>query len=160
MFFDYANSFKKSNKAVASAKEFQISDANYAQFVASLADKDYSYTSRSERLLNELKSEADKENKAATVKADLEALKTKMTIAKKNDLTAHKAEIKRALETQIISRYYHEKGKIEQSFQYDKEIAKAKSLFGNQNQMLAILKGDGDYKVIGNSKLKSNQTEN
>lgn len=156
LFFDYANSFKKSNKTVASAKEFQISDANYTQFVASLAEKDYSYTSRSERLLNELKNEADKENKAATVKADLEALKTKMTIAKKNDLTAHKAEIKRTLETQIISRYYHEKGKIEQSFQYDKEIAKAKSLFGNQNQMLAILKGDGDYKTIGSPTLQVN----
>lgn len=76
-----------------------------------------------------------------------------MAGAKKDDLTNHKAEIKRALETQIISRYFHEKGRIEQSFQYDKEIAKAKSLFGNQNQMLAILKGDGTYKTIGSAKL-------
>lgn len=160
LFFDYANSFKKSNKTVASAKDFQITDANYTAFVASLANKDYSYISRSERLLNELKNEAEKENKAAAVKADLEALKVKIAATKKNDLTAHKAEIKRTLETQIISRYYHEKGKIEQSFQYDKEIAKAKSLLGNQNQMLAILKGDGVYKKIGSQTLKTNQVEN
>lgn len=160
LFFDYANSFKKSNKTVASAKDFQITDANYTAFVASLANKDYSYISRSERLLNELKNEAEKENKAAAVKADLEALKVKIAATKKNDLTAHKAEIKRTLETQIISRYYHEKGKIEQSFQYDKEIAKAKSLFSNQNQMLAILKGDGVYKKIGSPTLKTNQVEN
>lgn len=160
LFFDYANSYKKANKAVVSAKDFQISDTNYTQFIASLADKDYSYTSRSERLLNELKKEAEKENKAATVKADLEALNTKMTTAKKNDLNAHKAEIKRALETQIISRYFHEKGRIEQSFQYDKEIAKAKSLFSNQNQMLAILKGDGTYKTIGSPTLKANEAAN
>ncbi|MNK10063.1 putative CtpA-like serine protease [compost metagenome] len=160
LFFDYANAYKKANKTVASAKDFQISDANYTQFIASLADKDYSYTSRSERLLNELKKEAEKENKAATVKADLEALKAKMTTAKKNDLNAHKAEIKRALETQVISRYFHEKGRIEQSFQYDKEIAKAKSLFSNQSQMLAILKGDGTYKTIGNPTLKVSEVEN
>lgn len=152
LFFDYANEFKKANK-VASAKDFQISDAQYAQFVASLANKDYSYTSKSERLLSDLKAEAERENKTAAVKADLEALKVKMTGAKKDDLTNHKTEIKRALETQIISRYFHEKGRIEQSFQYDKEIAKAKSLFNNQNQMLAILKGDGTYKTIGSAKL-------
>lgn len=160
LFFEYANTFKKEHKTVVSAKDFQISDANYTQFLASLSDKDYSYTSRSERLLNELKNEAERENKAATVKADLDALKLKMTSAKKSDLTTHKAEIKRALETQIISRYYHEKGRIEQSFQYDKEIAKAKSLFVNQSQMLAILKGDGTYKTIGSPILKANQTEN
>jgi len=160
LFFDYANAYKKSNKTVAAAKDFQISDVNYTQFIASIADKDYSYTSRSELLLNELKKEAEKENKAATVKADLEALKLKMTTAKKNDLNAHKEEIKRALETQVISRYFHEKGRIEQAFQYDKEIAKARSLFNNQNQMLAILKGDGTYKNIGSPTLKVSETEN
>lgn len=160
LFFDYANAYKKANKSIASAKDFQISDANYTQFIASLADKDYSYISRSERLLNELKKEAEKENKAATVKADLDALKVKMTTAKKNDLNAHKAEIKRALETQVISRYFHEKGRIEQAFQYDKEIAKAKSLFSNQSQMLAILKGDGSYKTIGSPVLKADDSQN
>lgn len=159
LFFDYANSFKKVNKTAVSAKDFQISDANYTQFIASLAGKDYSYSSRSERLLNELKDEAEKEHKTVGVKADLEALTLKMNGAKKNDLTAHKAEIKRALETQIISRYYHEKGKIEQSFQYDREIAKAKSLFSNQSQMLAILKGDGTYKTIGSPTLKASDSQ-
>ncbi|MFN0255061.1 S41 family peptidase [Pedobacter ureilyticus] len=160
LFFDYANAFKKANKTVASAKEFQITDADYSQFIASLGNKDYSYTSRSERLLNELKKEADKENKTASVKADLDALKAKMSAAKKSDLTAHKAEIKRALETQIISRYFHEKGRIEQSFQYDKEMAQAKILFSNQTQMLAILKGEGAYKTIGSPVLKTSETDN
>ncbi|WP_461789167.1 S41 family peptidase [Pedobacter sp.] len=159
LFFDYANSFKKQNHTVASAKDFQVSDAQYGQFIASLGNKDYSYTSRSERLINELKKEVDRDDKSV-IKADLEALKTKIANAKKNDLAAHKLEIKRALETQIISRYYQEKGRIEQAFQYDKEIAKAKSLFQNQNQMLAILKGDGNYKTIGSPILKANESSN
>ncbi|RYD80372.1 MAG: S41 family peptidase [Sphingobacteriales bacterium] len=149
MFFNYANLYKKEKPAVASAKTFQITDADYAAFANSLADKDLSYQSRTERLLTELRYEADKENKTAEVKADLENLKNKLISAKKADLANHKAEIKRVLETQIVSRYFYEKGRIEQSFQYDRELAAAKSVFSNQTQMLAILKGDGNYKVIG-----------
>jgi carboxyl-terminal processing protease len=149
LLFDYANSYKKANKEIANVKTFQLNDADYTQFVNSLADKDYSYTSRTERLLSDLRTEAENENKLMAVKGDLEELKSKMLSAKKTDLITHKTEIKRVLETQIISRYYFEKGKIEQAFQYDKEILQAKTLFNNQPQMLSILKGDGQFKTIG-----------
>jgi len=149
LFFNYANAYWKKNPKLESAKVFQISDADYTAFVNTLADKDLTYQSRTERLLSDLRAEAEKENKSAEVKADLENLKYILTSSKKNDLATHKSEIKRVLETQIISRYFFEKGRIEQSFQYDKELAAAKSLFTNQPQMLAILKGDGNYKVIG-----------
>lgn len=149
LFFNYANAYWKKNPKLESAKAFQISDVDYSAFVNSLADKDLTYQSRTERLLSDLRAEAEKENKSAEVKADLENLKYKLTSSKKNDLVTHKAEIKRVLETQIVSRYFYEKGRIEQSFQYDKELAAAKTLFTNQTQILAILKGDGNYKVIG-----------
>jgi carboxyl-terminal processing protease len=149
LLFDYANAYKKANTTAPNVKTFQLSDANYSQFVSSLADKDYSYTSKTEQLLTDLKAEAERENKLAAAKDELEGLKAKLLSAKKTDLITHKAEIKRVLETQIISRYYFEKGKIEQAFQYDKEISQARALFSNQNQILAILKGDGNYKTIG-----------
>ena len=152
LFFDYANLYKKGHKEITATKSFQITDADYSSFVATLAGKDYSYNSATEKLINDLTSEAQKENKLNAVKADIDALKEKMLSTKKTDLITHKAEIKRVLETQIVSRYHFEKGKIEQAFQYDKEIIKAKSLFTNQPNMLAILKGDGSYKVIGNPK--------
>lgn len=149
LFFNYANQYRKNNSKLESAKAFQLSDADYAAFVNSLVDKDLTYQSKTERLLSDLRIEAEKENKSAEVKADLENLKYKLTVSKKTDMAVHKSEIKRVLETQIISRYFYEKGRIEQSFQYDKELMAAKALFGNQPQMLAILKGEGNYKVIG-----------
>jgi len=149
LFFNYSNLYKKEKPTVAQAKTFQITDADYTAFISSLGNKDFSYQSRTERLLSELRYEADKENKTPEVKTDLENLKNKLLLAKKSDLTSHKAEIKRVLETQIISRYFYEKGKIEQSFQYDKELAAAKALLNNQSQMQSILKGDGSYRVIG-----------
>lgn len=152
LFFDYANLYKKGHKEIANAKTFQLTDADYTSFLATLSGKDYSYNSTTEKLINDLTAEAQKENKLTAVKADIDALKDKMLSAKKTDLTTHKVEIKKILETQIISRYYFERGKIEQAFQYDKEVIKAKSLFINQPTMLTILKGDGSYKVIGSPK--------
>lgn len=149
LFFDYANNYKKNNKEIAPAASFQLTENDYAAFVNTMAGRDYSYTSRTERLLSDLRTEAEKENKLTLVKADLEDLKEKMLGARKTDLSTYKAEIKRVLETQIVSRYYYEKGKVIQAFQYDKELNAAKSLLNNNNKMLAILKGEGEYKTIG-----------
>lgn len=149
LFFDYANNYKKNNKVIAPAASFQLTDNDYAQFVSSLAGKDYSYVSRTERLLADLRTEAEKENKLTAVKTDLDDLKSKMLGAKKTDLTTYKAEIKRVLETQIVSRYYYDKGKVMQAFQYDKELSAAKNLLNDNDKMLAILKGEGEYKTIG-----------
>lgn len=149
LFFDYANAYKKNNKTIAPAAGFQLSDADYTQYVNSMAGKDYSYVSKTERLLSDLRAEAEKENKLAIVKTDLDDLKLKMLGAKKADLMVNKAEIKRLLEMQIVSRYYYDKGKVVQAFQYDQELNAAKAILNNNNKMLAILKGEGEYKTIG-----------
>ncbi len=149
LFFDYANTYKKEHKSIAPAESFQITDQDYAAFLSSLDGKDYAYVSRTERLLADLRTEAEKENKLPAVKSDLDDLKNKMLGAKKTDLTTFKPEIKRVLETQIVSRYYYEKGKVIQAFQYDKELNAAKAVLGNASKMLAILKGEGEYKTIG-----------
>ncbi len=149
LFFDYANAYKKNNKTIAPAASFQLTDQDYVAFLTSLEGKDYAYVSKTERLLADLRTEAEKENKLPAVKADLEDLKAKMLGAKKTDLTTFKPEIKRVLETQIVSRYYYEKGKVIQAFQYDKELSAAKAVLSNSSKMLAILKGEGEYKTIG-----------
>ncbi|SMD04857.1 S41 family peptidase [Pedobacter nyackensis] len=149
LFFDYANGYKKKNKDIAPAASFQLTESDYTAFVNSLAGKDYAYVSRTERLLSDLRTEAEKENKLNAVKADLDDLKAKMIGAKKADLITYKTEIKRVLEAQIVGRYYYEKGKVTQAFQYDKELNTAKAILNDGGKMAAILKGEGEYKTIG-----------
>ena len=72
-----------------------------------------------------------------------------MLNSKKNDLRIHKDEIQQILENEIASRYYFEKGRNENSFKYDKELASAVKTMQDKQQLAAILKGDGAYKVIG-----------
>jgi carboxyl-terminal processing protease len=160
MFFNFANTYKKSHASIAAAGEFRLSDEDYAAFTSSLDGKDYAYVSNTEKLLLDLRAEAEKEQKLVEVKSDLEDLKAKMLIAKKTDLLTHKAEIKRILENQIVSRYYFEKGRIMQAFQYDKELDAAKSVLANSTKMLAILKGEGTYKTIGDPAKTIADTDN
>jgi carboxyl-terminal processing protease len=53
------------------------------------------------------------------------------------------------LENEIAARYYFEKGRYQVNFKYDKELATAVKTMQDKNQVAAILKGDGNYKVIG-----------
>ncbi len=53
------------------------------------------------------------------------------------------------MENEIASRYYFEKGRNENSFKYDKELAAAVKSMQDKAQTAAILRGDGAYKVIG-----------
>jgi carboxyl-terminal processing protease len=158
LFFDFANQFKQSHKEIGDVKSFRLSDSDYDMFLASLKGKDYGYTTNSEKLLTRFNLEAEKENRLAGVKADFDALKEKYAQSKRNELINRKQEIKQVLETQIVSRYYFERGKIEQAFQYDQEMASAIKLFGTNVQLSAILKGEGEYKIIGSPNSLKNQS--
>lgn len=147
--FDYATRYRNTKPAPADPKEFKLTDAEYADFVNYLSDKDYDYFTRTETILNDLKTEAEKEQKMTEIKPEYEVLKSKVSFSKKNDLTQFRAEIQRVLEAEIIGRYYFEKGRLENNFKYDNDIAKALTVIADKNVLAAVLKGTGSYKSIG-----------
>ena len=147
--FDYATRYRSQKNAIPGAKEFKLTDAEYAEFMNFLSNKDYNYLTRTERVLDDLRFEAEKEHKLGEVKAEFEALKAKVSHSKKNDLTQYKEEIKRVLESEIAGRYYFEKGRLESGFKYDDDMAKAMSLITDKSTLASILKGSGNYRVIG-----------
>jgi len=148
--FDFATQYRKQKGNLAgSIKNFRLSDAEYSNFVSYLSDKDYNYSTKTEKILNDLKAEADKENKLSEVKTELDALKSKISHSKKNDLAEYKDEIRRVLETEIAGRYSFQKGRIEHSFQYDEELKAASQVLLNKNTLASILQGSGNYKSIG-----------
>ena len=147
--FDYATQYRIAHTSIDDPHKFNLSDADYADFVKFLAGKDYNYSTTSEKMLANLKTEATKEKQFNDIQAEYDALKAKMMATKKNDLQLHKDEIKQVLENEIASRYYFEKGRYETNFKYDKELAQAVKVMQDKQQVASILKGDGSYKVIG-----------
>ncbi|MEJ6982479.1 S41 family peptidase [Pedobacter sp. P351] len=147
--FDYATLYRKQKTSIPDPKIFKLSDAEYADFVNYLSDKDYNYNTRTERLLTELKAEAEKEQKLSEIKAEYDALKNKVSVSKKNDLSQFKDEIRQLLENEISSRYYFQKGRLENGFNYDTDLKTAFNTLGNSNTYSSILQGNGSYKSIG-----------
>ena len=147
--FDYATQYRNSHPKITDAASFRLSDDDYSDFVKYLSTKNYSYSNRTEKLLNDFKAEADKNKDFDGIKAEYEALKAKLAANKANDLQIHKDEIKQILENEIVSRYYYEKGRYQCNFKYDNEIAEAVKLMKDKARFAGILKGEGNYKVIG-----------
>lgn len=141
LIFDYATQYKLKHPTIVAAKDFKLTDAEYDEFVAWLADKEYDYTTKSEDLLKQLKSTAEKEKYFDAAATEYQALKDKMMHDKKADLYKFKAEIQEFLESEIVSRYYYQKGKIENGFKYDVEVKEALAILGDKARYNGILNG-------------------
>ncbi|WP_448702505.1 S41 family peptidase [Mucilaginibacter sp. AW1-3] len=153
LIFDYATQYRNTHAKIGDPKNFSLSDADYADFIKFLSTKDYKYSNRSEKVLADLKTEADRDKEFDDIKTEFESLKAKLAIAKANDMQQHKSEIKQVLENEIAARYYYEKGRYECNFKYDKELARAAKLMNDKNEVATILKGEGVYKIIGKPKV-------
>ncbi|MCQ6960389.1 S41 family peptidase [Mucilaginibacter aquariorum] len=149
LIFDYATKYRNTHPKPVDPKTLVLSDEEYNDFIKYLAGKNYTYSTISEKMLNGLKTEATKEKQFSEIQAEYDILKAKMASSKKNDLQIHKAEIKQVLENEIASRYAYEKGRYEANFKYDKELAEAVKVMQDKPQLASILKGVGDYKIIG-----------
>ncbi len=125
LMFDYANEYRAKHDKIGPAGKFSLSDKEYEDFVNWVSKKDYDYTTRSEKILEDLKSSAEKEHYYSAIQNDYDTLKKAMMHDKQNDLKKEKAQIKSMLEEEIVSRYYLSTGRMELALKRDKEVGKA-----------------------------------
>jgi len=149
LIFDYATQYRNTHAKITDARDFALSDADYADFVKYLADKNYSYNSPTEKLLDQMKDEATKDKQFSEIQSEYNSLKTKLAATKRNDLQLNKDEIKQVLENEITSRYYFERGRYEVNFRFDTDISQAIKTMQDKAQLDSITKGIGQYKIIG-----------
>ncbi|HMU76688.1 MAG: S41 family peptidase [Bacteroidetes bacterium] len=140
LLFDYATMYRNTHPSIAPAKEFHLSDAEYAEFVKWISAKDYDYETKSEKILDEFKTTAEKEKYFSAAAAEFEVLKKKISHDKNADLQKFKDEITELLENEIVSRYYYQSGQIEASFKNDLEIKKAAEALKNKDVYSSIMK--------------------
>jgi carboxyl-terminal processing protease len=149
LIFDYATQYRNTHTKINGARDFVLSDAEYAEFVKYLADKNYSYNSPTEKALDQMKDAATKDKQFSEIQTEYDNLKAKLATTKRNDLQLHKDEIKQVLENEITSRYYYERGRYEVNFRFDTDIATAVKTMQDKMQLDSITKGEGRYKIIG-----------
>jgi len=140
-FFNYATEFKLKNPTIADVTNFSISDTEYEKLIHYLEDKDYDYTTESEDLLAQLEKATKEDNYYERLADEYKALKDKLNHNKKEDLNIHKEEIKYILETEIVARYFYQKGKIEAALKNDPAVDEAITILKDNSTYTAILSG-------------------
>ncbi|MEA5140183.1 S41 family peptidase [Arcicella rigui] len=139
--YDYAIKYHFEHPSIKPAKDFELSNAEYQDFIKWALTQDFDYTTQAEKDLNILEASAKKERYFENVSEQLKALRNKLSHNKEADLVKFKDEIKTALEQEIVVHYYLQKGTREQSFAKDPEIQSALKLFADMPRYQAILKG-------------------
>ena len=142
LFFQYANKYVKEHPTIPSASDFRVTDEIYQDFVSFLSDKDYEYTTYTERLFEELHRVAKDENYIDEINNQLDQLEATFKNAKKDDLMRNREDISRYLRDEILVRYYYQKGRIEGSLVDDPDVLKAIEVLTHPDQYNALLKGE------------------
>lgn len=139
-FFDYATVYAKKNKTIAPAGQFALNKADFAAFAKWLEGKDYSYKTHTDIEMDSLKAIAKREKYFAQIESTYNAMQDKLKADKKQDLVKHEQEITRLLESEIISRYYYMRGRVEHSLRSDKDLEQALALLGTPAKYKELLK--------------------
>ncbi len=139
LIFDYATSYMEKKPTIASATEYQFTDKDFEEFVQFLSNKQYDYTTESEKMLEKLQKSAEDEKYAGPIETTINKIKQKITEEKEKDLYKNKTEIKKILQFEIISRYYFQRGEVEASLDDDPAIKEALNLFKDKNAYNSIL---------------------
>lgn len=141
IFFKYANKFYREHKSIKSAKDFQITDKIYDDFMQFVKDEGFTFTSKSELDIKELKKSAEAEGYIDEIQPILDQAVTMIEEEKAKDLLNNRKEIEQLLKYEIVSRYYYQKGRIIATLDDDPELAKAFEVILNQEEYKNILKG-------------------
>tara|TARA_B110000503_G_scaffold66584_1_gene104493 strand:+ start:3687 stop:5315 length:1629 start_codon:yes stop_codon:yes gene_type:complete len=133
LLFKFANQFRSTHESIEEALKYNVSDDVFNDFKKFISDKEYTYTTQTERDLEKLEKQAKEEKYFSLLEEELTKLKKALESTKQSDLENHQEELKELLEYEIVKRYYFEKGKVEVGFDDDLEWAKAKSILNNSN---------------------------
>lgn len=139
--FDFANDFYRQHSSITTPSNFEINDSLYLVFTNYLNGKDYDYETRTEKAITKLLKDAEKEKYSEDLQQEIDALGKKMKASKTNDIERFKDQISQVIESEIVTRYYFQNGRIEASLKHDDEVNKAVEILKDSDTYKSILNG-------------------
>ena len=98
-----------------------------------MKEKDFTYTTESEKAIEKLKKTAKDEGYLEKIQLQIDLLEKNLAAEKDNDLISNRKDIEELLRSEIIGRYYYQKGRIVASFQNDPDLDRAFEILLNTN---------------------------
>ena len=131
--FDYANKFYSEHKSIDSADRYQVDEATYQDFMKFVKDKNFSYTTESEKAIGKLKKAAKDEGYLDKIQPQIDLLEKDLAAEKDKDLLSNRKDIEELLRSEIVGRYYYQKGRIVTSLNDDPDLKRAFEILLNTN---------------------------
>lgn len=122
---NYEVDYIAKHPTVAAPSEFTLSDADYDEFKQRVIDSGFTYDRESEKYLKELEKLAKFEGYYDEAKPEFDALKSKLNHNVAKDLEYNKESIRQIIESDLMTAYYYQRGSIENSLRYDKQMKEA-----------------------------------
>ena len=139
--FDYATQYQKKHATVKSPEEFEITDSEILDLKAFAGDRLYKYNTMVDEDLADLTDDIKAEYANPTITATLNTLKKQIEAEKQKEYERQKPQIRTALGSEIIRRYYYDEGMIRYSLKNDQFIEKAQEVLNDAILYRKILSG-------------------
>ena len=122
---DFANLYFKKHREPIDVDTFEVTDADYNEFVAFMADKPIDSESDTKQTLDQLRQRAERDKYLDRIEEELNAIEEKIQDDKQTDLEAFKDELKMLLSNEIVMRYHYIGGVVRNNAHHDPEVLKA-----------------------------------
>ena len=137
--FDFATLYNQKNAEIAAPDQFELTDEQYEEFIQFVEGAPFEYESETQKKLKELIEIAEEEKYYDLAAESFQTLEKSLQLDLDRDLRAFKDQISMLLKSEIVSRYYYQKGSAQASLNDDKVIEKAIEVLNDKAMYDAIL---------------------
>lgn len=134
MFFDYATRYHRLHDSIAAPEVFTLTDEEIEDFCRFLDEKEFTYETETSKFFADMLDMARHEDIDSTTMAALEALQPALKPSFREAIARNNEEVKQMLGSEIVLRYYYQKGQIAYQLRFDKELEKAKTLLNSHKE--------------------------
>ena len=124
-FFDYATRYHRLHDSIARPEVFELTDEEIEDFCRFLDERGFKYETETSKFFADMIKMAKHEDIDSATLSQLEALEPVLTPDFRKAIERNKEEVKQLLGTEIVLRYYYQKGQAAYNLRYDKELKRA-----------------------------------
>ncbi len=141
LIFKFGNYYASKVSDIGSLNNFAITDEIYNLFTDFLDEQEFQFETLSDEKISDLEETLLFENYSIKVKETglLEKIKEEIMQLKKQDIKKYKKDISKLILSDIVVRYYYNKGRIETLLKDDPAISKAKNILNDPKAYNKIL---------------------
>ncbi len=127
MFFDYATQYHRLHDTIAAPEVFALTDQDIEDFCRFLDEQEFTYETETGKYFRDVLEMARHEDIDSATLASLEALLPQLQPSFREAIYRNLEEVKSLLGSEIVLRYYYQRGQAAYQLRFDNELKRALS---------------------------------